>query len=181
MPYFPTITESYTTQQVTEIFKGYNHNLKIDDGEFYDMKNLSSANYPVLAPRPQRGVYASPANAQGLIAKDTLCYVDGRNFVMDGYTIDLGLSTNAKDCPKRLVSMGAYVIILPDKMYVNTASPAAFGGIGESGMGTYQGHHSFLAFSHPKRILTTPTWLDIPIRYQPYTKLKDWLIRLVTR
>ena len=56
-----------------------------------------------------------------------------------------------------------------------------FGGIGESGMGTYQGHHSFLAFSHPKGILTTPTWLDIPIRYQPYTKLKDWFIRLVTR
>lgn len=56
-----------------------------------------------------------------------------------------------------------------------------FGGIGESGMGTYQGHHSFLAFSHPKGILTTPTWLDIPIRYQPYTRLKDWLIRLVTR
>ena len=56
-----------------------------------------------------------------------------------------------------------------------------FGGIGESGMGTYQGHHSFLAFSHPKGILKTPTWLDLPIRYQPYTRLKDWLIRLVTR
>lgn len=56
-----------------------------------------------------------------------------------------------------------------------------FGGIGESGMGTYQGQHSFLAFSHSKGILTTPTWLDIPIRYQPYTKLKDWLIRFVTR
>ena len=126
---YPTLRELDTARQMTDVFRGYNHNLRIRDGEFYDMKNLSSANYPVLAPRPQRGVYASPASAQGLIAKDTLCYVDGRNFVMDGYTIDLGLSTKAKDCPKRLVSMGAYVIILPDKMYINTADITDFGKI----------------------------------------------------
>ncbi|MDO4461790.1 MAG: aldehyde dehydrogenase [Bacteroidia bacterium] len=53
-----------------------------------------------------------------------------------------------------------------------------FGGIGDSGMGSYFGRHSFLTFSHAKAIVKSPTWIDPQIRYQPYTKLKDRLIRL---
>lgn len=52
-----------------------------------------------------------------------------------------------------------------------------FGGIGDSGIGTYQGYHSFLAFSHAKGIVKTPVRVDPKIRYQPYTRLKDWLVR----
>ena len=44
-----------TSQDVISVFKGYNHNLSIDVGEFYDMENLSSNAYPLLTPRPQRG------------------------------------------------------------------------------------------------------------------------------
>ena len=119
---YPTLTEQATTRQMIDVFRGYNHNLRIGDGEFYDMKNLTSAHYPVLSPREARGLYASPSSAQGLIAKDTICYVDGPDFVMNGYPIHMGLSTAEEDCPKKLVSMGAYVIILPDKMWINTAS-----------------------------------------------------------
>lgn len=99
------------------VFGGYNHNLLIGDGEFFDMKNLSSADYPVLSTRKKRGVYAKPASPQGLIAKDTLCYVDGSDFIIGGDRVDMGLS----DSPKTLISMGAYVIVMPDKMYINTA------------------------------------------------------------
>ena len=52
-----------------------------------------------------------------------------------------------------------------------------FGGIGDSGIGAYQGYHSFLAFSHAKGIVKTPVRVDPKIRYQPYTRLKDWLVR----
>ena len=114
---------------MVDTFKGYNHNLRISDEEFFDMKNMTSDYYPVLSPRKKRGVYTDPSSPQGLIAKDSLCYVDGTEFVMNEYRVDMGLSTNEDDCPKKLVSMGAYVIILPDKKYINTADLTDFGNI----------------------------------------------------
>lgn len=125
MPYFPTINETSSSREMIDVFQGYNHKLKIDEGQFYDMKNLSSANYPILSPRGQRGVYASPTLPLGMVAKDTLCYVDGSRFVMDQYSVDMGLNSEEKT----LVSMGAYVIILPDKKYINTADITDFGNI----------------------------------------------------
>ena len=118
---YPTLTEQATTRQIIDVFGGYNHNLRIGDGEFYDERNLCSDDYPLLTTRRQRGVYASPTNPQGMIAKDALCYVDGSAFVINERRIEMNLSTAAEDCPKSLVSMGAYVIILPDKKYINTA------------------------------------------------------------
>lgn len=126
---YPILNELKTSKTNIDIFRGYNHNLRIGDGEFYGMENLTSANYPVLSPRLKRGVYATPENPQGLIAKDALCYVDGTNFVINEYTIDLGLSTEEANCPKQLISMGAYVIILPDKKYINTADLTDYGSI----------------------------------------------------
>ena len=125
MPYFPTINETSSSREMIDVFQGYNHKLKIDEGQYYDMKNLSSANYPILSPRGQRGVYASPTLPLGMVAKDTLCYVDGSRFVMDQYSVDMGLNSEEKT----LVSMGAYVIILPDKKYINTADITDFGNI----------------------------------------------------
>ena len=113
---YPKLTAQETSRQMIDTFKGYNHNLRISDGEFFDMKNLTADYYPVLSPRGNRGVYASPASPKGLIAKDSLCYVNGRNFVINQYSIDMGLN----DEPKQLISMGAYVIIMPDKKWINT-------------------------------------------------------------
>lgn len=129
----PLLNELPTTRQTIEVFGGYNHNLRIGEGEFYDMKNLTSTDYPVLSPRTQRGIYASPNNPQGMIEKETLCYVDGTEFVINDDTrIDLGLSTKEEDCPKSLVSMGAYVIIMPDKKYINTKDYSDRGDIEET-------------------------------------------------
>jgi hypothetical protein len=114
---------------MVDIFKGYNHNLRIGEGEFYDMKNLTSSSYPVLSPRKRRGLYAMTANPQGLIQKDSICYVDGQDFYVNGYRVTMGLSTAPEDCPKTLVSMGAYIIIMPDKKYLNTSDLTDFGNI----------------------------------------------------
>ena len=117
---YPTLNVKPKSRQMADAFLGYNHNLRIGDNEFYDMKNMTSDHYPVLSPRKQRGVYASPTSPGGLIAKDALCYVDGSEFVMNQYRYEMGLS----DGPKQLVSMGANVIILPDKKYFNTQKMA---------------------------------------------------------
>ena len=114
------LNELPSTREMIDVFGGYNHNLRIQEGEFYDMRNLSSDDYPVLSPRKKRGIYATPDKPTGLLAKDALCYVDGKNIVIGDDTIDMGLSTDEAMCPKNLISMGAYIIIMPDKMYINT-------------------------------------------------------------
>jgi hypothetical protein len=124
---YPTLPVPNTSREMVDVFRGYNHNLLIGDGEFFDMKNMTSNYYPILSPRGKRGVHAAPNATQGLIAKDGLCYVDGANFVINGYPVDMGLSTEAEDCPKQLISMGAYVIILPDKKWINTLDTTQFG------------------------------------------------------
>lgn len=49
-------------------------------------------------------------------------------------------------------------------------SEMGFGGVGESGMGDYHGKAGFDAFSHTKSIVDKKTWIDLPMRYQPYNK-----------
>ena len=126
---YPKLKEISSSRQMVETFLGYNHNLRIGSGEFFDMKNMTSDYYPILAPRGKRGVYASPASPQGLIAKDSLCYVDGTDFVINQYPVNMGLSVAEDDCPKQLISMGAYVIIMPDKKYINTLDLTDYGNI----------------------------------------------------
>lgn len=48
-------------------------------------------------------------------------------------------------------------------------SEMGFGGVGESGMGAYHGRIGFEAFSHKKSMVDKKTFLDLPMRYQPYT------------
>ena len=57
-------------------------------------------------------------------------------------------------------------------------SELAFGGIGQSGMGAYHGRKSFETFSHAKSIVKKGNWLDLDMRNQPYTSLKEKLIRM---
>ena len=57
-------------------------------------------------------------------------------------------------------------------------SEMGFGGVGESGMGSYHGREGFLAFSHQKSIVDKATWLDLPMRYRPYrSRLYERLLR----
>ncbi len=49
-------------------------------------------------------------------------------------------------------------------------SEMGFGGVGESGMGSYHGKEGFDVFSHTKSIVDKKTWMDLPMRYQPYNR-----------
>lgn len=60
-------------------------------------------------------------------------------------------------------------------------SRMGFGGVGQSGMGSYHGKKSFDTFSHEKSIVDKKTWMDMPVRYMPYTRFKDGLLRIFLR
>lgn len=136
---YPQLKELPTTREMVDVFRGYNHNLRISNGEFFNMKNMTSDHYPVLSPRGKRGVYAKPASPQALMAKEQLCYVDGTDFVMGEKRLDMGLSTAHEDNPKQIASMGAYVIIMPDKKYINTANTEDRGDIESTFVAEYPG------------------------------------------
>ena len=56
-------------------------------------------------------------------------------------------------------------------------SNMGFGGVGESGMGSYHGKDGFDTFSHKKSIVDKKTFIDLPMRYQPYKLINEKLIR----
>ncbi|MBR6812576.1 MAG: aldehyde dehydrogenase family protein, partial [Oscillospiraceae bacterium] len=61
-------------------------------------------------------------------------------------------------------------------------SEMGFGGVGESGMGSYHGKAGFDAFSHKKSIVDKKTWLDLPMRYQPFkNKIYEKLLHMFLR
>ncbi len=57
-------------------------------------------------------------------------------------------------------------------------SRMGFGGVGQSGMGSYHGKKSFDTFSHEKSIVKKHLWLDLPMRYAPYADWKNALVRM---
>ena len=128
MPTYPTIQETARSQQVTDTFGGYNHNLKIPEGEFYEMENLCGDDYPLLATRKQRNTLQAPAaqNLQAMVSKGyKLYYIAGYDpttktcgfYAEDEKVMDLAYAGGLK----RFVSMGAYLLIWPDKVWYNTA------------------------------------------------------------
>lgn len=56
-------------------------------------------------------------------------------------------------------------------------SEMGFGGFGESGMGAYHGKTGFDTFTHYKSIVDKKTWIDLPMRYQPYRKRNEKMVR----
>lgn len=62
-----------------------------------------------------------------------------------------------------------------------STSYMGFGGVGNSGMGSYHGKEGFRTFSHRKSILEKGAGPDIPMRYPPYTKGKERLLRFLLK
>jgi aldehyde dehydrogenase (NAD+) len=80
----------------------------------------------------------------------------------------------------RTVSFGGGCV--NDTILHLASSTMGFGGVGNSGMGSYHGRKSFDTFSHEKSILKKSTLIDMPLRYQPYgNKLYDAMVRLFLR
>jgi hypothetical protein len=107
---------------LTDTFAGYNHNLKIGNGEFYDTKNLSTENFPMLSNRHKRGVLTGVGGTdfqdlQAIVKRDALYWIGDGTLYVNGVPTSL---TGLKDEPdpqdpdkkpreRQIVSMGAYI------------------------------------------------------------------------
>lgn len=119
---YPSLNEQSRSRIVTETFRGYDHRLKILPGQWYDEENITAAHYPLFSQRAKRGRVLTMDSPLGLLAKDALMYIDGSSVYYNGLRVEgVSLSTAEDMLPKQLVSMGAYAVIFPDKVYINTA------------------------------------------------------------
>ena len=116
MPIYPKMRFQQTEQDVIDGFGGYDHRLRIGDGAWYDTKNLSSDHAPLLSTRKRRS--DTHRRARALLEKQALAYVgeDGTLYYDFLPTPVTGLSAG----DKQLVGMGAYIVVFPDKVYLNT-------------------------------------------------------------
>lgn len=119
--FYPKLAAGRQQTLTTEAFGGYDHNLELADGEFYDMENLSADEYPLLAPRPRRGTAQEIEGVQGILAKDALCWVQNNTLYINGASMEAYMpSVSISAGEKQLISMGAYLCIFPDGIYFNT-------------------------------------------------------------
>lgn len=138
---YPKLQEITTSQKVVDVFLGLDRNLRIADGALSDMRNLTSDNYPLLSSRSPRVRVGELVEANGIIAKDKMICVSKRNLIYGGEDItdqlrDSGVTL--EDSRKTMVSMGAYLVILPDKVYINMSDISDCGHIEASWENEYE-------------------------------------------
>ena len=87
--------------------------------------------------------------------------------------------TSSKSTAKKITArIGFGGGCINDTIIHLATSEMGFGGFGESGMGSYHGKTGFDTFTHYKSIVDKKTWLDLPMRYQPYKKINHRLIHM---
>ena len=126
---YPRLSSRRSDRVVTDTFAGYDHNMKIPNGEWYDTKNLTAMRYPMFSPRPKRALLNDQfTKLHAIIAKNVLYWIDNGTLYANGYATGLtGLQTEEES---QLVSMGAYICIFPDKKYINTMDLTDYGDMG---------------------------------------------------
>ena len=119
---YPTLQEVTRYREMTTVFGGYNHQLSCQEGQFFDMKNMTSQYFPILSPRQNRGIVRAFKNPQGILDKEDILWIDNGKLYLNGEEKTLKGVEISSDSNKTLAKMGAYVIIMPDKIWYNADS-----------------------------------------------------------
>lgn len=118
---FPILSETSQYREMTTTFGGYNHRMSCQEGQFYDMKNMTSSYYPILSPRKPRGICKKFERLQALFDSSDLWWIDDGKLYKNGEMISLSdISFNSN--PKTITKMGAILVVMPDMVWINTSN-----------------------------------------------------------
>ena len=146
MRYVPAMQPASKSVLMTSQFYGYNHNTIISDGEMFDMQNMSGDKFPMLTERKRRGITSydvsgeDPVPLTGIHGRDQLVFIRGTKVYYNFNEVSgISVSTAEAMLPKKIISMGAYVCIWPDKVYFNTVDSTDHGSMERTWSGSSAG------------------------------------------
>lgn len=118
----PLINASEGARDYIDSFGGYHRTERCKENEAFDERNLSSDVFPNLSPREPRVVFRSVTNCKGLHVNEGLVEIkqdtQGNENALFYEGTKIGLLSETGE--RQMCSMGAYVIIWPDKKRFNT-------------------------------------------------------------
>ncbi len=135
--YYPQVEENFNTRSMISAWYGYNHNYRINDGEFYDMENLTTDAFPVMSAREKRATLKKAEfTYRGLLYTDeNLAFLDGNIFHYGSRSIDLtdlitgerhevsSIDERSEGEPgtseQTLIRFGTYILIYPLNIWVS--------------------------------------------------------------
>lgn len=114
--FLPKLNQIKQSKLTIDTFGGLIHKENVPAGAFYDMKNMTCDDYPVLSTRGHRGLGDRLGNASGLTAGKEVYWIRNDELIYTGGSIPLPL----QGVERKLVVMGAYLYVFPDKVYIDT-------------------------------------------------------------
>ena len=122
---FPKLNVRPQSREFIQEFSGLDRRTRILENCFAEMKNLTGDFHPALAPRHRRGIIGTVEHCNALLAGERLAYVSGNTLYWgQGEDAEKMTLTAGENVPRQLVMMGAYLVVFPDNMYLNTADTA---------------------------------------------------------
>lgn len=104
---------------------GYNHTDTPAEGSFYDCRNISTELYPLMAVRGARTVAGQMPGATGALVREDVLYWTDNDALYKGIGKETRLAMlTAGNKRRRLLAMGAWVIVFPDGVRYNTETGA---------------------------------------------------------
>ncbi len=118
--YKPRLQELHTNREIITRFKGYDNNLVTDENAFSFTQNTGFGAFPALSPRNKRVFFnVSGKNLHGIFSKESIAYINNGDLYYGGNKVS-GLFFPDITQERRFVSMGAKLVVFPDKVYINT-------------------------------------------------------------
>ncbi len=123
----PYMTDVPKSTKIVDVFKGYNHQEKIADGEWYDMINMSSDSYPLISTRKERWKEVVPALEDNERILCIFPFDDSYGYIAaleDSHEIRFPVGKAVKrvtldvKSDRKVITMGGKIVILPDKKYI---------------------------------------------------------------
>ncbi len=125
--YKPKLDNLQSQKDMINSFDGYCNNKVIKENCFEFEENMTADSYPLLSPRNKRAFFnVSGESLHGLFAKNKICYIKDNSLFYGGERIS-GIFFPDTEKERKFVSMGAKVIVFPDKFYFNTADFSDYG------------------------------------------------------